>query len=216
MACALLASCGGTDETNDLPMAENMRDATMLPYARDVVSFEPGPGSGYGKDRFPDVVLGPPVVKAENVPSLDVLSLGAGGSIVLSFGERVLVDGPGPDLVVFENVFFAAGDPSDPFAEVGEVAVSADGRTWQSFVCEEVEDGRWSGCAGWTRTELFDPFALPLDPGVAGGDAFDLADVGLSEARYVRITDLSVEGEGPTAGVDLDAVGLVHYGETSR
>jgi len=43
----------------------------------------------------------------------------------------------------------------------------------------------------------------------AGGDAFDLADVGLAEARYVRITD---RGDlGGLAGVfDLDAVGIVN------
>ena len=49
----------------------------------------------------------------------------------------------------------------------------------------------------------------PFDVATAGGDAFDLADVGLAEARYVRITD---RGDlGGLAGVfDLDAVGIVN------
>ena len=43
------------------------------------------------------------------------------------------------------------------------------------------------------------------------GDAFDLAEVGLAEARWVRIRDLGTGGEAPSAGFDLDAVGAVHF-----
>jgi hypothetical protein len=51
----------------------------------------------------------------------------------------------------------------------------------------------------------------PTDPEKAGGDAFDLKDVGLKMIRFVRITDLdnAVGGEG-TMGFDLDAVAAVH------
>jgi hypothetical protein len=46
----------------------------------------------------------------------------------------------------------------------------------------------------------------PTDPSVAGGDAFDLADVGLTRARFVRVTD-----RPDLATVfDLDAVSIVH------
>jgi hypothetical protein len=50
----------------------------------------------------------------------------------------------------------------------------------------------------------------PLDPATAGGDAFDLADLqndgGISEVRYVRITDRAdLSGD-----FDLDAVAVVH------
>ena len=40
-------------------------------------------------------------------------------------------------------------------------------------------------------------------------DAFDLADVGLVEARWVRITD-RVDLQGMNGVFDLDAVGLVN------
>ena len=45
----------------------------------------------------------------------------------------------------------------------------------------------------------------------AGGDPFDLKDVGLKSIRFVRITDLdnSFGAEG-TTGFDLDAVAAVH------
>jgi hypothetical protein len=46
----------------------------------------------------------------------------------------------------------------------------------------------------------------PLDPTVAGGDPFDLADIGAPLARFVRITDRpDVPGS-----FDLDAVGIVN------
>ena len=73
------------------------------------------------------------------------------------------------------------------------------------------QTGRFAGCAGWTPALEYDASAVvPLDPAVTGGDAFDLADVGLSHARFVRVTDVSNAGAEPSAGFDLDAVGVVH------
>ena len=190
------------------------RDTSGLPYAREVVRFTPGPGAGYGQDDLPAVVLGPPSGKGTSVGATDVLSLGVGGEIVLGLGTQVLLDGPGPDLVVFENAFWASGRADSVFAELGEVSVSTDAVSWRTFRCEAGrEEGRstWPGCAGWSPTAAYDAFVeLPLEPARTGGDAFDLAEVGLEEARYVRVRDLSTEGAAPTAGFDLDAVGLVH------
>jgi hypothetical protein len=184
-----------------------------LPYASELVAFEPGEGSGFGEDELPDVVLGPPDGRGELSGSLDVLSLGIGGSIVLGFGERAIVDGEGPDFVVFENAFWPGGDPTLVFAEPGEVSVSDDGTEWHTFPCDAEGDGmgRFDGCAGWTPALDYDPAtSVPLDPAVSGGDAFDLVDVGVTRARFVRVTDVSNVGSEPTAGFDLDAVGIVH------
>lgn len=190
------------------------RDTSGLPYAREVVRYTPGPGAGFGQDRLPAVVLGPPAGKGTAQGSTDVVSLGVGGEIVLGLGTQVLLDGPGPDLVVFENAFWASGRADSVFAELGEVSVSTDAVSWRTFRCEAGhEEGRstWPGCAGWTPTAAYDAFVeLPLEPARTGGDVFDLAEVGLEEARYVRVRDLSTEGAAPTAGFDLDAVGLVH------
>ena len=53
-----------------------------------------------------------------------------------------------------------------------------------------------------------------LDPTKAGGDPYDLADIGVTHARYVRIHDKTTErctSQGPnTNGFDLDAVAAVH------
>jgi hypothetical protein len=196
----LIAACGGDPAP------------AVVPFAAEMVRFEAGSGAGFGQDRLPNVVLGPPGGAGTGAASLDVLSLGAGGSIELGFGEAVIVDGPGPDFVVFENPFWIRGDPDDPYAELGEVEVSEDAIEWRKFSCNREAEvrGRWPGCAGWTPTLAFDP-QQPLDPEACGGDAFDLAEVGLAEARYVRVTDLDGGGEVPSIGFDLDAVGLIHH-----
>ncbi|MGD8861606.1 MAG: cell surface protein [Myxococcales bacterium] len=219
VVAVMLAGCGdgadgGVDADSGAAGAAAERDDSALPYAREVVEFAPGEHAGYGQSDFPDVVLGAPGGLGTSAGALDVLSLGVGGEIVLGFGERVIVDGQGPDFVVFENAFWPGDDPAAVFAEPGEVAVSEDGERWSTFPCDtstEAELGRYPGCAGWSPTQQFDPFAwVPLDPKRTGGDAFDLADVGVGRARYVRIRDLSEAGDGTSAGFDLDAVGVIH------
>ena len=183
-----------------------------LPYASEVISFEPGVNAGFGQSEMPEVVLGPPTQGGASSGSLDVLSLGVGGEIVLGFGGRSLLDGAGPDFVIWENPFWIGGDPANPFAELGEVSVSGDGETWHTYPCDpDREEGIDDGCAGWRPRQDFDACELiPLMADIVGGDVFDLADLGLTEVRYVRIRDLATEGAEPTAGFDLDAVGGIH------
>ena len=99
-----------------------------------------------------------------------------------------------------------------PFAELGEVAVSEDGDTWYTFPCDTtLEEGFDPGCAGWRPRADFDPCTLlPIDPTLSGGDLFDLESVGLEAAQFVRIRDLAIEGAAPSAGFDLDAIGVVY------
>ena len=203
-------ACGGDPETDQGALVPQT-DFTQLPYAAKVVSFTPGSGAGFGQDKMPSVVLGPPDGSGTQSASIDVLSLGVGGEIVLDFSHRPIIDGPGPDLTVFENVFWANNNPSMPFVELGEVSVSSDGQTWFVFECKtESQNNTWPGCAGWHPTLAFDPKTLPLDPEKTGGDSFDLASSNMSEARFVRIRDLATSGEAPTAGFDLDAVGVIN------
>ena len=180
------------------------------PFVGSVVDVQYGDGAGFGQDQMPDIVLGPPKGGGAQTGSLDVVALGNGGRITVAFGDRTIDDGPGPDFIVFENAFYAGGDPSQPFAEIAGVEVSEDGTTWKAFPCTATESP-WTGCAGWHPT-LANPDENdvdPLDPSVAGGDAFDLADVGLAHARFVRITD-RVDLVGATPSFDLDAVALVN------
>jgi len=211
-ASALLAVTSGCSSGNPAGApAPGNPAAAELPYASAVVSFEPGDEAGFGEDAFPDVVLGPPQGGGEQAGSLDVLSLGKGGSIVLGFEPYAIVDGAGADFVVFENAFWPGGDPTAVFAEPGEVSVSEDGEEWRAFPCDAKGDGagHFTGCAGITPTEKYDAKSLlPLEPALSGGDAFDLADLGLARVRFVKIRDRSNAGAAPTAGFDLDAIGI--------
>lgn len=221
--CWTLAACGSAEPGSDAGPAgeagapgEVMPDPPpdpSLPYATQVVSFEPGTDAGFGEDKLPNVVLGPPSGGGVRKGSLDVLSLGKGGTIVLGFDRYAITDGPGPDLVVFENPFWPGGDPTQVYAEPGEVSVSDDGETWATFACDTAGDGagHFAGCAGVTPTLPYDATAtLPIDPAVTGGDVFDLAELGVTTAHFVRIRDVSEHGAAPTAGFDLDAVGIVN------
>lgn len=218
---ALLGACAGEDPTT-VELDAGPRDAgsvrdggvdtSQLPFAQSVESFDDGALAGFGQERMPSVVLGPPRGSGTSAGSIDVVSLGVGGEIVLGFGAHTIVDGPGPDFVVFENAFWVDDDPNEVFFELGEVSVSTDAATWRTFACDAGATAPpWTGCAGWSPTLRFEPFDLPLLHDVTGGDAFDLAEVGLDSARYVRIRDLSTDGAAPSAGFDLDAVGILHF-----
>jgi hypothetical protein len=194
-------------------------------FVTGVVSFDPGPCAGFGEASMPAVVEGPPVGGGAEQGSTDVVSLGNGGSIVVSLTPNAIVDGPGPDFIVFENPFLIGGNPDDIYAEPGEVSVSDDGVTWLTFPCAPAVDPSSSTgvgppyglCAGWHPVYSNPNNGIsPVDPSVAGGDPFDLADVGLARAHYVRIVDRTAEscpdgGERPTTnGFDLDAVSIVN------
>jgi hypothetical protein len=213
--------------------------ATTDCFADRIVSFTVGPvGSPPAFNTWqPGMVLGPPGNATPTTGSLAVMSLGRGGEIVLELSDNEIVDGPGPDFILFENPFFcssvpqADGDPYSVFAEPGIVAVSADGIDFRVFpydsgalaeVVSQCSDKtlvrRLAGLMGITPS-FNGNYTVPDDPlvfdpsapgGVSGhgGDAFDLAAVGLSSARFVRITDpdLGISLPGSSEGLDLDTV----------
>ena len=52
---------------------------------------------------------------------------------------------------------------------------------------------------------------VATDPNDAGGDGFDLAALGVTQARFVRIRDSGKNRYGPpSGGFDLDAIAIVH------
>jgi hypothetical protein len=209
-----------------------------------VLSFTPGFGAGFGQSYLPHNVLGPPHGNSNpelpNADETELLSLGVGGSIVLEFTSHVIVDGPGSDFTVFENPFQPIGYPDFVFCETATVAVSTDSLTWFTFPFEFDDPGttaglyekwRYHGLAGVTPVFSSPTNGIsPFDPHVSGGDSFDLAAVGLSYAKYVKITDTgttniapTMDSHGhivndpgnamntpPTAGFDLDAVAAIH------
>lgn len=180
-----------------------------------VHSFVPGGGQAVGQEPeyFPANVLGLPDPGARRmVPSIDprqIVSLGMGGEIVLRF-DAPIVDGDGADLTVFENAFYYAIGPRERlFAEPAEVAASRDGI---NFVAWPFDTLTLAGCAGTAPTY---GDRNPFDPAVSGGNAFDLAAIGLDSVRFLRIRDVTalVAADAthpywdPTlSGFDLDAV----------
>ena len=219
LSMVLFLGCGGVDENcsdcdSDINNPEEVRlpPECYEPYASELIEFTEGVNAGFGKEKLPDVVLGPTVKGGLTFGALDVLTLGSGGVITLGFSGSAIFDGPGIDFIVWENPFYLNGDPTTPYAELGEVSVSEDGLEWVTFACTSTPGEDFGkGCAGLMPRKEFDPCeVLPLDPALVGGDQFDLSSVGMSEARFVRIRDLSYSGDAPTAGFDLDAVGAVH------
>ena len=52
-----------------------------------------------------------------------MLALGSGGEIVIEFADNAVIDGPGPDFLVFENAFL--GGAAIPTASMQSWARSA-------------------------------------------------------------------------------------------
>jgi hypothetical protein len=208
--------------------------ASGEPFADSVVSYTRGAGGGGGEAGLPGIVLGPPRGGGAFQGSVDVLSIGLDGELILGFTDNAIVNQPGPDFTVFENAFLPQGaNTLPPFAEPATVAVSADGVTFVSFPCQATSAPDHPGCAG-----VYPVFANADDPGApsalvpstvpiadlvgvpvasfepppgSGGDAFDLAAVGLHAIRFVRIRGNGLRsGLGALSGPDVDAIAGVH------
>lgn len=189
------------------------------PCADAVTAYTAGTNGGFQQDLLPDIVLGAPYGAGTASQSLDVVSLGDDGSITVAFTDNQIVDGPGADFAIFENVFVPQNSPN-AFTEAGVVAASADGVTYVTFP----HGAGPTGTAGLTPVHA-NPDQNAIDPRTpeAGGDRFDLATVGLATARFVRITDpgAAIDDFGnhfPTPGVgksgfDLDAAIAVNSEE---
>lgn len=201
----------------------------------------PAPDTRFGAANLPGIVLGPPGSSGPTDGSTTVASLGASGVVVLRFDDIAIEDRPGPDFIVFENAFFVGSVPTSDaddftvFDEPGIVEVSLDGQEWRRFPFDATalaavagrsvnrqEQRSLQGLAGITPTfsgnwtvaddlQLWDSSGTGGVSG-AGGDAFDLAAVGLAQARFVRITDAGTHNgpSGSAEGFDLDAVVALH------
>lgn len=154
--------------------------------------------------------------------SYDIVTLGNGGSITLTFGGNI-VNGAGADFAVFENSF------SDTFLELGWVEVSSDGSNFFRFTnysftpkavaaFGSVDPTNIDGLAGKYKQGWGTPFDLDQLKGIAGLD--------INAVKYVRIVDIVGDGSARdslnnviydphktvgSGGFDLDAIGVIHY-----
>ncbi len=181
-------------------------DATACvgPGARFITSIVDhvfGPGQSTNQTTgFPSVLFGPPHAG----DGASVVSLGNGGYVIAAFGGNAIIDGPGPDFTVFEN-------PLPAFKELATISVSDDGVTWHDFPCTwQKGDTDYGTCAGVKPVYSTPNNGIdPLDPKVSGGDTFDLAQLGVSRARFVRVVDRE-DLNGQDGVFDLDAIAILH------
>ena len=193
------------------------------PWADSVVDWTAGTGGSPGYDE-PAHALGEPTritVDEELVTPFvpawgidEVVSLGAGGSLVLRFDEPVLDDPANPhgvDLLLFGNTGFTdmsypTGVPGGLFgSDGGQVEVSVDGETWIEIQGCPV-DGAWP-TLGWQDASPYDEapamqpsdFTWPLSPGIQVDDI-----IGQNWDTLVNLYD----GSGGGTGIDLADAGL--------
>ncbi|WP_155325803.1 PEP-CTERM sorting domain-containing protein [Desulfosarcina ovata] len=154
--------------------------------------------------------------------SYDIVCLGAGGSIVLTF-DTAIYDGDGYDFAVFENSF------NSTFLELAYVEVSSDGVNYFRFDNDSQTASAVGGFGAVDPTNI-DGLAGKYKQGY--GTPFDLADLSydaelldIDNITYIRIVDIIGDGtyldsDGdviydpyPTsgsAGFDLDAIGVIN------
>lgn len=168
---------------------------------------------------------------ALGIPDIQSVSLGDGGSAILTF-EKPIRNGEGPDFAVFENGFPTQGGY---FLELAFVEVSSDGHFFVRFPATSLTD----------TSEQVNTFDL-IDPthinNLAGkyvanyGTPFDLEELNkipeldINAITHVKIIDVigsltdslaTFDTQGnkindpfptpfPTGGFDLDAVGVIH------
>ncbi len=195
----------GTTPSPTNPKIVDLPSDSLLPFADAVADYKIGTGGGFGSSKLPDVALGAPHGAGKMAGNTNsVLSLGCNGYIVLEMKDYIIADGPGVDFIVFENAF--AG-----WAEPGVVGVSNDGQNFVEFPCD-AQNAPYKGCAGVSSvfSNSGDNTIDPTDPLTAGGDAFDLAAVDMTTARFVRVRDAGCKAlGGSTAGFDFDAISVV-------
>jgi hypothetical protein len=186
-------------------------------------------------------LLGPPEGLGELAGGTDICSLGYGGIATLEFVNNTIVDGPGPDFIVFENAFYSGGcdwkgEPQHvTWCETAIVEISQDGLQWHRFPPDYNPSNKTCGIEPWANASSFKNLAGvhpviasvahdgtlkdgvdPTDPATAGGDAFDLAAVGLSWCRYVRLIDTGDSVDAPgTEQHDVDGDLILDYGKQS-
>ncbi len=205
-----------------LPALAGEADPPAQFFATRIVEFAPGDGHEF----FPDstLALGGPRGATVGSGSLDVVSLGVQGELVLGFAPgEALTDRPGEDLIVFENAILTSG--THHFAELVRVGVSTNGvdyaffPTWCGLTAPPVQDPylpidvtQVSGFAGVTPVlaDVGGPSepgnsVNPFDPAAAGGDAFDLTElvedplvvggaVDLERIYFVKLVDVLGDG----------------------
>lgn len=202
--------------------AVSMNDASIVAWATGWENYVPGTEMS-AEWQTPEKALGAAVGD-----SYDIVSLGRGGQVTLTFTPPI-GNREGYDFAVFENSF------SDTYLELAYVEVSSDGIHFLRFDNDSLTSGPVPGFGSLDPTDV-DGLAGKYKQGY--GTPFDLEDltgkslvgdgtVKLNRITHVRVIDVVGDGSCtdtggdviydpyPTvgsAGFDLEAVGVINQG----
>jgi len=193
------------------------------PWADQVVSYLAGSNADAGYDD-PAAALGQPTRRTAGWPSGDtdvtmfnsawrtseVVSIGAGGHLVVKFDQPVTDDPLNPygiDLLIFGNATFSDaawpdGVAGGTWAEPGRIAVSQDGAAWYDIATVLADDlfptQAYTDTSGPYAADGKTPtdFTRPVDPAIDW-----------QGKTYGEILAL-YDGSGGGAGVDIGPTGL--------
>ncbi len=188
-------------------------------YVDKVINYKFGSNIECGRDSnyFPNNIFGSPSrianIDAPESKQEDILCLGFDGEIILSLNEGYIIDGLGTDFKVFENVFL---NPITKkfYIEPAVVSVSQNGIDFIEF---PYNSDTYEGCAGLMPTI---GSKNPFDEDSLNGDKFDLANVGLKWAKYIKIKDITntlknnpnhPNYDFTLSGFDLDAIAIRNF-----
>lgn len=203
-------------------------DAIFVNWATDII-VERGE-QNIADDSLNFAEAGEPLL-ALGSPDIQSVSLGDGGSAILTFDEPI-TNGEGPDFAIFENGFPTQGGY---FLELAFVEVSSDGLFFARFPATSLTDTT-------TQVKTFDLIDPTKINNLAGkyvanfGTPFDLEELDkipeldITSITHIRVIDVigaladslaTFDSQGnkvndpfptafPTGGFDLDAVGVIH------
>ena len=218
------SGCSGYPWTELVEFVEesiNKDDAKIVAWATAYENYKVGDNVDE-EWQTPEKALG----KAEGT-STDIVVLGDGGSIVLTF-DKPITDGEGADFAVFENSF------DEGFLELGTVEVSSDGEHFVAFDNYYLGVEKIGSYDNSQDASLIFGFAGKFKQGE--GTPFDLSELAgkpevaagtldLTAVTHVKIIDVIGDGSQkdslgepiydpyPTAGsagFDLDALAVIN------
>lgn len=155
----------------------------------------------------------------------DVVSLGDGGSIILSFDEPIL-NREGYDFATFENGFQVG---FSYYLELAHVEVSKDGKEFKRFPSESLTDTSYQ-TNNFSYTDPYQLYNFAGKHQAPYGTLFDLDELSFDTINYVKLIDVvgsvndsfgTRDSEGrmindpfpspyESCGFDLDAIAVVN------
>lgn len=177
----------------------------------------------------------PALVTGKPSQNLGVISLGDAGIATITFAQHIL-NGPGPDFVIFENGFANPLNKEEAFLELAFVEVSSDGEHFVRFpsysnTTTSQQSPSYSYLNASHLHNLAGKYIYPYGTAFDLEDLKDSAHLDITKVTHVRVVDVvgavnnpvgTKDSQGnwindpyptafPAGGFDLNGVGLIHH-----